>query len=376
MGNSSNRRSNIELLRIFAALGIVVLHYNNANIGGGFTAAADGSIDQFVMICFESLFICAVDLFILISGYFLRDSKKSDLLKPVKLLAMYLIFETAFYLIKELPKDEPFLLKRFFCYYAPSYWFIFVYIALYLISPFISVMWNNLSKKAKKTLLMISALLFSVLPIFWESVTLMSDKCIWDGDSISFYGLLQGTSPIGIFGSGAGYTIVNFVLLYLIGCFIKDLEEENIRFKNSVLCILLLINVAAIVGWTYAEFHFTGTVIFATTAWNYENPFVISEAVIVFLIFKNMRIRNNKVINTLALAAFPTYLIHINIMGYFKIPEFVKQGTAVFILHLFGTVLLNYLICFVVFKIYDLITCPLYRYISDKWQKHRFIEAP
>ena len=29
-----NRQSNIELLRIFAALSVIILHYNNAGIGG------------------------------------------------------------------------------------------------------------------------------------------------------------------------------------------------------------------------------------------------------------------------------------------------------------------------------------------------------
>ena len=36
MTERTERQSNIELLRVFAALGVVLLHYNNSNIGGGF----------------------------------------------------------------------------------------------------------------------------------------------------------------------------------------------------------------------------------------------------------------------------------------------------------------------------------------------------
>ena len=100
MKDRSGRDSNIELLRIIAALGVIILHYNNPIIGGGYKAVADGSINQFVMTVFEASFICAVNLFVLISGYFMKNSKKRDLLKPVELLAQLLFFELLFYIIK------------------------------------------------------------------------------------------------------------------------------------------------------------------------------------------------------------------------------------------------------------------------------------
>ena len=134
MSERSERQSNIELLRIFAALGVVLLHYNNPLIGGGFTSVEDGSINQLLMVVFEASCICAVNIFVLISGYFMRNSSKRDMLKPVELLSMYIVFELLAYLIKELPNGGPFSWKELFSYFMPIYWFIFVYIALYLIS--------------------------------------------------------------------------------------------------------------------------------------------------------------------------------------------------------------------------------------------------
>lgn len=32
------RQSNIELLRILAMLGVIILHYNNESIGGGYSS--------------------------------------------------------------------------------------------------------------------------------------------------------------------------------------------------------------------------------------------------------------------------------------------------------------------------------------------------
>lgn len=43
------RDSNIELLRIFTMLGVIVLHYNNAEIGGGFSAVESGSLNYYLM---------------------------------------------------------------------------------------------------------------------------------------------------------------------------------------------------------------------------------------------------------------------------------------------------------------------------------------
>lgn len=44
------RDSNIELLRILAIMGVVVLHYNNWNIGGGSRYVEAGSVNQTVLI--------------------------------------------------------------------------------------------------------------------------------------------------------------------------------------------------------------------------------------------------------------------------------------------------------------------------------------
>ena len=370
----TERQSNIELLRVFAALGVVLLHYNNSNIGGGFANASGLSANQFVMVVFESISICTVNLFVLISGYFMKGSSKSDLLKPVKLLSMYVVFELTAYLIKELPSGEPFSASTFASYFSPSYWFIFVYIALYILSPYINLMWSHLNRKKQKQLLIIFIALFSLYPIAWEVLTYASKNSIWGAESVSSNGMMQGISSIGLFGSGAGYTIVNFILMYLIGCYLRDIEEDGKKIKNGKLAVLLIVNVALIIYWTYFEFFVLGGAIDGTTGWYYDSPFVISEAVLIFLVFKNIKIKKNKVINVLAAASFPTYLIHINLLEYFNISAFVQGNTGVLILHIIGTTIAIYLISFVIYEIYNLITKPLFKVISGKWQKRRYID--
>lgn len=337
-----------------------MLHYNNPNIGGGFAAVADGSLNQGIMTFFESLSICAVNLYVLISGYFMRDSMKRDFLKPIELLAQLVVFELAFCLIKELPKGNGLDFETVLGYFTPSYWFVFVYIALYLISPYINLVWSHLSDSGKKTLLLILIGLFSVYAIIPDIIQYYYQDDIY------------GTSTIGLFGSQAGYTIVNFVLVYLIGCYLKDREEKRKKTGTVKLALLFLLTVAAIFGLTYLEKSFTGRAIFDTTAYNYEHPLVIIEAVLVFLIFRNIKMGNSKVINKLAVASFPAYLIHMNLLEYCGIEQFVQESTALLTVHILGCTIIMYLISFALFLIYDIVTKPMFAAVAKHWKKRTY----
>lgn len=85
MDNRRDRESNIELLRILAMLGVIILHYNNPSIGGGVSFVKHGSLNYWFLNIVESIFVCAVNLFMIISAfmiiseYFMASSNKRDL---------------------------------------------------------------------------------------------------------------------------------------------------------------------------------------------------------------------------------------------------------------------------------------------------------
>ena len=184
---------------------------------------------------------------------------------------------------------------------------------------------------------------------------------------------VYGLSFINIYGSSEGYTIVNFVLMYLIGCYLKELEEEGRKYNSLKLFLLLVVNIFAIFGWIMLDRFITGNNIFATPAINYNNPLVITAAILLFLLFKNINIGSNKIINKLAEASFPAYLIHINLLEYCGIKDIVNGNTALLILHIIGSAIILYVISFVIFIVYDLITKPVFKSISGKWKKRRYI---
>ena len=357
MTTRANRSSNIELLRIIAACGVIILHYNCAQLGGGYNMVADRSINQSILTLAEVLFICAVNVYILITGYFMRDSMKRNLIKPLGLLAELFIIETAFYIVKELLRGNVFSFKTFISYYTPNYWFVLVFIALYMVSPYINLVWRSLDSKSKTMLLTICIGLFSVYPIIQDIIQ------YYYGDTI------YGSSVISLHGSSSGYTIVNFVLMYLIGCYLRDMEESGIRFRNSTLIPMFILNILLLFCLTNLEHVISGKHITQTVAWNYDNPLVILSAVLIFLIFKNIRIENNEVINLFAAASFSTYLIHINLLEYFNISGFINNNPILLVLHILFCAVLIYLISFAIHLIYDAATKPLFSYMNRRWKE-------
>ena len=360
MSNRKLRDSNIELLRILAACGVIVLHYNNARIGGGYDAVNDGSLNQMIMTILESVTICAVNLYVLISGFFMRDSMKRDLLKPIGLLTQLIVWETIFCLVKELSKGNSINFNVILNYLTPTYWFVFVYIALYLISPYINLVWKRLDDRNKNILLIIWIGLFAVYAFIPDMLKKLADD------------KLMGASTVGLEGSQAGYTIVNFVLMYLLGCWLRDREDKGIKNSTGKLVLLFFIDAAVIFGLTYLDKLITGDPIYYTIVWNYENPLVIIEAVLAFMIFKNLKIGNNKVINRLAAASFPSYLIHVNLLEYCGIRKYVTGNTGLLILHIICSTAVIYIISFLLNMIYDLAFRPLFSLIEKHWKNRTY----
>ncbi len=67
-----NRQSNFELLRFLAGIAVIILHFNYLPGGGGALECSTG-IYYYVFLVLECICITAVNVFILITGYFNYD---------------------------------------------------------------------------------------------------------------------------------------------------------------------------------------------------------------------------------------------------------------------------------------------------------------
>ena len=162
--------TNIELLRIVLMIMIICLHYMNGGMGGALKYTLERSINYYLIRFLESLFIIAVNGFVLITGFCMINKKCVNINKIIRLIIEMTIYNIgrADISIKQIIKEcVPLVFNN-------GYWFFKIYICLYMLIPFINSYLIKLEKDKYKKLLLIMFLLFSV----WDSI--IPNKIITD----------------------------------------------------------------------------------------------------------------------------------------------------------------------------------------------------
>lgn len=138
--NTKARESNIELLRILTMLGVIVLHYNHADMGGAFAQMTKGTLTQVLLYLVESIAIIAVDLFVLSSGYFMCTSQKRNPWKILSLLVQVSVFSAGMYLLRVMLGQDTVQVKSLLLSLVPANYFVLLYGALYFNSPYLNIL--------------------------------------------------------------------------------------------------------------------------------------------------------------------------------------------------------------------------------------------
>lgn len=339
--NKKTRESNIELLRIFASMGVIILHYTNGGIGGG-TSFVSGTVNVFVMHLYQAIAFCAVDLFIMISGYFLCATQKRKISKVFLFCFQASFFSCVHYLLICLFGGDTWSLYGMVKSLIALGYFIVLYSVTYIISPLINIVLNQLESKSIKNSVFVLFIIFSVISSIIDVLS-----------SINFLGIQwNGISTVSNVGSLEGYSITNFLLCYFIGAYIRKTE---INLKTTKLLKLLLFSVSALVAWSYIDWK---------SAYTYNNPLVIIEGALLLCIFLSVKIQS-KLINELSRSVFSCYLAHIYFFNLLHIEFHVKSGCLVFTLHMLASVTLLYLICHLLYLIYSFLTSKFTKWISN-----------
>lgn len=348
------RNSNIELLRILSVMGVIVLHYNNPLIGKGIIFAKEGSVNFYILYLLESVFACSVNLFMLISGYFMCKLQKRSLWRLVELIFQVMVFQEAIYLVRVAFRVETFQIKSVLTSLIPANYFVILYCAVFLISPFINILLNGLTLKSFRMFIIISIVLFSIYPTIVDVLGELRGN------------QFAGLSTIGMYGSQYGYQIVNFLLMYLIGAsFNKGGHSKLADIESWKLVLFLTINAVLIIIWARVNDkigYFT-----ERSAWEYCNPLIIFEAMIIFVLFSRLKVGVNKIINNFSDAVFTVFLLHQVFVPYLNIEKFVNSNTFIMIFHIFSSMIGIYLICWCVHKVYQWITNPIFNKLSLKY---------
>ena len=287
---SQKRESNFELLRIISMLSIVVYHFF---IHTGFPVIEDKvTINQLYLQFIAMGGKIGVLIFILISGYFLINSSNIKISKILKLWSQLFFYSVGIYIIFVVCGLETVtikgLVKKFFPILFGEWWFASTYFVLYLFSPYINMFLTKLDKQTYKKLLILMTIVWVIIPTF-------STKDFESNNLIYFF------------------------YLYSIGAYIK-LWKNDLKIKNSKCFILIALTafltystviIFDIMGLKYTFFRGKETYFY-----NLKSLPILIMSILIFISFKNLKIKHSKIINTISMATFGVYLIHDN--GYIR----------------------------------------------------------
>ena len=290
--------------------------------------------NEILLLC-RTISSASVVIFLIISGYFMCSSYNRSVGKAVDLILQVSCFNELAYLVFVVIGIYPLQIRHIVSSAVPDCYYAILFVALYLISPYINKLLNMLTHKERKIFLLFMIGLFSVYAIGVDLFGEISGKD-W-----------MGLSTIGAWGSQSGFTIVNFMLCYCIGaCLRLNGIPEHLLKHRYLYCIIsvLLIFVWAQINQRLSKFGME-------SSWQYHNPIVIFYAVTLFIIFKKLTFASN-FINKAAKVVYPLFLIHCTVIGSLPISDYCQGSLLNMLLCYFTSSISMYFISWVVFCLY------------------------
>lgn len=281
--DSKIRDSKFELLRIFAMCCIVVSHY--AWHGGCYQ---NGNITNQIIGGMMSIGgRLGVNLFVMISAYFIGNidegCEKIRIKELVKIIIQVTVYTIVFFIISICVDGVKIgfwsLFRTFFALFY-EYWFVPVYIAMILFSPYLNIMLKNLTKKMMQNLLILLMVFCSVIP------TIMVDS-------------LQIAGNLG-----------TFIMLYV---FVVYWKTYMMRHKNRrIWIVFMVISYVFIVGSEYffIKYYPVRKAYFLVEC--YRIPMVILSISIFVCVVTLCKSFYSYWINLIASSMFGVYLFHGN----------------------------------------------------------------
>ena len=281
------RQSNLELFRIFLMLMIIAHHYV---VNSGIKKCFDPS-DITANMIFLQLFggggKIGINCFLLITGYFMCK-QQITLRKFMKLFLEVKFYYFSIFLIFLLTGYELLSASRvtqliFNISYELGKSFTSGYMLLFFLIPFVNVFIN--ATDGKTLLHAIATLMIA----FTVTGTLL------DNDFYEYSGW--------------------YVAVYLMGAYIRLYPSrwtESLQPSIWMTVISTVFACASVLALTYLS-HLKGTMITTYYMVNDSNKLLaIASALSLFLLFKNIPMRQNRVVNLMAQATFGVLLIHAN----------------------------------------------------------------
>lgn len=280
------RQSNIELLRIICMMYIVMHHFIAHALPLTTIYSPVLGVEWNLTQILNSFCFCAVNVFILISGYFGIHPKFKSFFNLYLMCAFYVfvLYHLHLFEIGSHVNRWSLLYTIMPFSYNPGWWFIMCYVLLYLLSPILNAAINTFGK-AK----------FEYVLILLTIVNL-------------YFGFYRNQDF-----ANYGYSTSHFIYLYFIGAYLRKISVSLHTHTRKW-------------RWTLFAMYFIGSILLGfltimnerylhndTSVWlytlNYNHPLLIVNSIALFMFFETLSFRS-RIINYIAPSVLAVYLIH------------------------------------------------------------------
>ncbi|MBQ4068008.1 MAG: acyltransferase [Lachnospiraceae bacterium] len=339
------RNSNLEMLRILCMLMIISHHYSVHGFASfGLTYGTNRHLVDILSMGGK----LGVNIFVLISGYFVIKTEIS-IYKIISIIVqtwfysigILVLFLTVLSTEKTIEGID--IKKSIMPLSYQTYWFVTCYVILMILTPYINILVNNISKKMHCKLIVIFLCMWSVIPSIFRENLLMYSELGW------------------------------FVLLYFIATYIrKYVDNDKINLKKHIGItilsgVLLVVSVVMLdcIGRTYMIEELS-----VMRRWysSMNSVIVIVLSIELFLVFLAMKEKSNRFVNTIASATFGVYLIHDNFLLRPYIWDVIFKNKEMYssqylIVHAICTISIIFVVCLIIDLIRQLLVKLFIKFI-------------
>lgn len=298
------REASLDVVRVFAVFSVIAVHYF---LNSGFYDNPVIGERMYLMVTIRQFFMICVPLFIMITGYLMskKELSRKYYFGIRKTLCIYILASVVCIIFKNLYMGEEYGIKEsifgILNFSAANYsWYIEMYIGLFLLIPFLNLMYNGLKSKIQKQILICTFLLLTSIPAitnifnfyiegWWAQPTICNDyqKILpnwWEG--------------------------VYPITIYFIGAYLK---EYGLKISKKI--SLVILGILIILSGVFNCYRSYQRVFFWGTWTNYNSVIVIVMAMLVFhIIVKTERLNRlpcvgKKILRSLSKGAFGAYLL-------------------------------------------------------------------
>lgn len=277
----TQRQSNIELLRVISMFWVLLGHYY---VLSEYSTVDTISFNWIGMQFLGAWSKVAVDIFVIITGYFLvnQNFRWNKILKLLSCTYFWGIAVLIFALGLGISVKTDYIYKSLFPL-TPLNWFARSYLLLYISIP----LFNKLINKVNQ--IQLGLIIVGLTTLFYIIPTLIST-----------------------FISGGGYltSYFTFGTMYMIGAYIQ--KYGNFKLNKISIYVGTTSSFLIIASIIWNDYHMSTQADIMYLAHKGNSIVGLLAAIGIFTVFKNLKCKYNRWINILASTTFAVYLIHNN----------------------------------------------------------------